>query len=240
VPTGDELVEPDQPPGPGQIRNSNAAMLLALCRQVPAAVEVGPIARDDREQHLASFREGLKADVLLVTGGVSAGRRDLVPAVLGELGVETIFHGVRVKPGKPLLFGVGPDRPVGRPGTLVFGLPGNPVSSLVGFLLFVRPALLVLAGRSRPDDPRAPSCALAAPFSHRGERATYHPARRLGDRLEPLKWLGSADLHALAAADGFAVFPPGDRDYQAGDRVGYLPIPNEFVETDPTLPARFS
>ena len=138
VPTGDELVEPDQVPGPGQIRNSNAVMLEALVAEHGPAW-VSPIAPDEPRELSRMLQTGLDFDVLVVTGGVSVGERDLVPAALLELGVEQVFHKVRLKPGKPLWFGIGPRRD-GRPGTLVFGLPGNPVSGLVGFLLFIRPA----------------------------------------------------------------------------------------------------
>ena len=173
--TGDELVEPDQVPGPGQIRNSNAIMLEAL------VVDHGgtPLSFADRTGRAQAARfgleQGLDADMLVITGGVSAGQRDLVPAVLAELGVSQVFHKIRLKPGKPLWFGIGPERP-GRPGPLVFGLPGNPVSGLVGFLLFVQPALRILAGDEgvtmQPWTGR-----LTASFVHRGDRPTYHPAR---------------------------------------------------------------
>ena len=158
------------------------------------------------------LKDGLASDVLLITGGVSAGTRDLVPETLEALGVERVFHKVRLKPGKPLLFGVGPGRG-DRPGTLVFGLPGNPVSGAVGFLLFVRPALERLAGRE-VSPVRYRSGRLSEPFHHRGDRPTYHPADDSTDeatRVHPLDWAGSADLKTVARADGFAVFPSGDR-----------------------------
>ena len=169
--------------------------------------------------------------MLIVTGGVSAGQRDLVPAALAELGVRRVFHKVRLKPGKPLWFGIGPTR-ADRPGTLVFGLPGNPVSSLVVFLLFVRPALAILAGRPG-QVPGTVTARLACGFSHRGDRPTYHPARLTAGScigpsgppavaIETLNWHGSADLRTAAAADGFAVFPAGDRDYSPGEIVGFL------------------
>ena len=145
VPTGDELVEPDQIPGPGQIRNSNAMMLRALAMEEGAEAESLPTAPDEADELRRILQNGLDSDVLMITGGVSAGQRDLVPAVLEELGVRCVFHKVRLKPGKPIWFGVGGPR-AGRPGPLVFGLPGNPVSGLVGFLLFVRPAFAALAG----------------------------------------------------------------------------------------------
>jgi molybdopterin molybdotransferase len=227
VPTGDELVEPDQVPGPGQIRNSNAALLRALAVESGADVTVHPISRDEPGPLRAILAGALAAsDVLLVTGGVSVGTRDLVPPTLAELGVRTVFHKVRLKPGKPLLFGVGPGSGA-SPGPLVFGLPGNPVSGLVGFLLFVRPALACLAGRPWADPIGGPY-PLATRFRHRGDRPTYHPARRvtLGGSpvVEPLDWAGSPDLRTVARADGFALFPAGDRDYHPGDAVEFLPL----------------
>lgn len=226
VSTGDELVEPDRVPGPGQIRNSNATVLRALAAENGAEVETYPIAPDESKALREVLGRGLSADVLLITGGVSAGNRDLVPAALEGLGVSKVFHKVRVKPGKPIWFGVGPGRDDGSPGALVFGLPGNPVSNIVGFLLFVRPALDTLAGRPGHRD-RSVSARLTKRFVHTGDRPTYHPARRLeGEPLsiEPLDWAGSADLRTVARADGFAVFPAGDRDYSAGEIVRFLPL----------------
>lgn len=236
VPTGDELVEADQTPGPGQIRNTNAVLLKALVdsRGDIARAEVGAIAPDEPRQLRERLAHGLGADVLLITGGVSAGNRDLVPESLASHGVRTVFHKVRLKPGKPILFGIGPDRPDGQPGALVFGLPGNPVSALVGFLLFVGPALNRLRGRGFDglDEGEAPErFPLARPFSHRGDRPTYHPAEAVivnpGDErasLVPLDWAGSPDLRTVAAADGFAIFPAGDHDYAAGEEVEFLPL----------------
>ena len=143
-----------------------------------------------------------------------------MPSTLVGLGIEPIFHKVHVKPGKPLWFGVGPPRGE-SPGLLVFGLPGNPVSGVVGFLLFVRPALDALAGRGAKPSPLE-TRQLGAEFSHRGDRPTYHPARIEGDQVVPLDWAGSADLRTVALADGFAVFAAEDRNYQVGDEVGWL------------------
>jgi molybdopterin molybdotransferase len=230
VPTGDELVEPAQNPGPGQIRNSNALLLLALAMQDGVPAEILPIAPDEPARLRAILERGLEADLLVVTGGVSAGQRDLVPSTLESLGTQCVFHKIRLKPGKPLWFGVGPSRGE-RPGALVFGLPGNPVSSLVGYLVFVRPALAALAGKPQPD-PRPRQARLIRAFSMRGDRATYYPARvtdSSGDSLETpsietLDWSGSADLCTVARADGFAAFPAGDRDYVPGEIVGFLPL----------------
>jgi molybdopterin molybdotransferase len=230
APTGDELVEPDQSPRPGQIRNSNGVMLEALVAQHGATVQRLPIAPDEVGELERILKQGLELDVLLITGGVSAGQRDLVPAALARLGVVQIFHKIRLKPGKPLWFGIGPGRD-NRPGALVFGLPGNPISGLVGFLLFVGPALRLLAGWSDPIE-QPVEVKLGATFAHRGDRPTYHPARwkarpdvptNMGV-IEPLKWAGSADLLGVAQADGFAVFPAGDRDFQIGEIVRFLSL----------------
>jgi molybdopterin molybdotransferase len=227
VSTGDELVQPEQTPGPGQIRNSNAVMLEALAVSRGARAHVFPIAPDEETALKRLLKEAMVSDVLVITGGVSAGQRDLVPAALAELGVTRIFHKVRLKPGKPIWFGTVP-RQGDRAGTLVFGLPGNPVSGLVGFLLFVGPALHRLAGRSE-SLPEPVEVRLGGTFTHRGDRPTYHPARwleRPGDGspgvVEPLSWAGSADLLAVAQAHGFAVFPAGDRTVQAGEIVRFL------------------
>jgi len=229
VSTGDELVEPGRVPGPGQIRNSNATMLRAFVAAAGAEPESHPTAPDESAALRECLARGLDADVLLITGGVSAGHRDLVPAVLDGLGVAMVFHKVRLKPGKPLWFGVGPGRAGGAPGPLVFGLPGNPVSGVVGFLLFVRPALDALAAR----DGRAETlleARLDRPFTHSGDRPTYHPARRGKSApgtpfaVEPLDWAGSADLRTIALADGFIAFPAGDRAHAAGEIVEFLPL----------------
>lgn len=248
VPTGDELVEPEQVPGPGQIRNSNSLMLEALAHREGAATQVCGIVRDDCEMLRSVLREGLQSDLLVISGGVSAGQRDLVPGTLEQIGVREVFHKVRLKPGKPLWFGVGPARE-DRPGTLVFGLPGNPASSLVGFLLLVRPAIGLLSGRGEPP------CALrlgrlGTEFRQKGDRPTYYPARwidpgaddrkgtekegkkgkgRDKDResrgvIEPVNWAGSADLLGISQADGFAVFPAGDRVFSPGEMVQFLPL----------------
>jgi molybdopterin molybdotransferase len=237
VSTGDELVPPDRVPGPGQIRNSNAVMLQALALEDATEADVLAIAPDEPSVLREVLAEGLESDVLIITGGVSAGQRDLVPEALEALGVRQVFHKVRLKPGKPIWFGVGPTRDAGpatnegpRRGSLVFGLPGNPVSSLVGYLLLVRPALAVLSGR--PGLPMLRLVRLVRPFRHRGDRPTYHPARQVNGtdwdndppEIETLDWAGSADLRTVASADGFAAFPAGDRDYEQGEFVDFLSI----------------
>ncbi|MGC8639368.1 MAG: gephyrin-like molybdotransferase Glp [Isosphaeraceae bacterium] len=229
IPTGDELVEPDQVPGPGQIRNSNAVMLEALVSEHGPAW-VSAIAPDEPRVLKEMLGKGLDFDALVVTGGVSVGERDLVPATLLDLGVKQIFHKVRLKPGKPLWFGIGPGRG-DRPGALVFGLPGNPASGLVGFLLFIRPALCLLAGHPLPAADTV-QARLGNRFVQKGKRPTYYPARRVdrspatGDEpvVETLDWAGSADLLGIARADGLAIFPEGDRVFPPGEIVPFLPL----------------
>jgi len=227
VPTGDELVEAGVQPGPGQIRNSNAITLEALARSAGAEATRLRIAPDEPDVLADRLEEGLAtADLLLITGGVSAGNRDLVPGVLQKLGVEQVFHKVQIKPGKPLWFGVGPAQ-TGAARPLVFGLPGNPVSGVVGFLVFVAPAIQALA--DRPGNPnRRERLPLRGPFEQKGPRPTYYPASLVesastGTReIELLPSVGSSDLRTVARAEGFAVFPSGDRRYQPGEVVDFL------------------
>jgi molybdopterin molybdotransferase len=219
IATGDELVEPPIVPGPGQIRNSNAPMLVAQATRAGATARSLGIARDRVESLRPLIHEGLDtSDVVILSGGVSAGKLDLVPGVLRELGVEPHFHKVRLKPGKPLFFGT-----CGR--KLVFGLPGNPVSSFVCFELFIRPAVRRLAGRADLDLP-AVRATLAADFAYSTDRPTYHPARLdLGAsewRVAPVPWFGSADLRAFLAATGLLVLPAGDNALRAGQGVVVL------------------
>jgi molybdopterin molybdotransferase len=222
--TGNEIVSANRMPAAGQIRNSNGPMLAASVRSAGAtAIELG-IARDERDDLARLIARGLSADVLVLSGGVSAGILDLVPGVLRDLGVQEVFHKVRLKPGKPLWFGVLPAKPPRSQATLVFGLPGNPVSSLVCFELFVRPAIERLAGR--PSCRQTIQTRLAAEFHHRGDRPTYHPAQFsqvTGEPIvTPLRWHGSADLRALAAANALICFPAGERLYPTGESVAVL------------------
>lgn len=216
--TGDEIVEPRETPGPGQIRNSNGTMIAGLVeRSGGRAVYLG-IARDNRE-HLRSLVErGLENPVLVLSGGVSAGQKDLVPGVLEDLGVQACFHKVLMKPGKPVFFGV-------RERTLVFGLPGNPVSSLACFELFVRPALCRLLGHARPG-PNLVQAELLEPFRYRTDRPTYHPVRlesgSTGWQVRPVPWFGSPDLRGITRSNAFAVLDKGEHDYPAGQRLSVL------------------
>jgi molybdopterin molybdotransferase len=218
--TGDEVVEAAQTPGPGQIRNGNGPMLLAqVCRAGGVPHSLG-IARDRLDSLRPLVAQGLRAPVLILSGGVSAGTLDLVPGVLQELGVQAHFHKVQMKPGKPVFFGT-------RDGHLVFGLPGNPVSAFVCGELFVRPAVRRLLGHADPG-PRTVQAALAEDFAYATDRPTYHPARlEAGDsgwRVRPVPWFGSPDLRGLTQANALVVFPAGDHRHRAGQRFSVLRI----------------
>jgi molybdopterin molybdotransferase len=221
--TGDELVEPKLVPGPGQIRNSNAPMLLAQAARAGAVPRDLGIGRDNVDSLRALIQEGLDtADVLVLSGGVSAGKLDLVPGVLQEVGVTPHLHKVRLKPGKPLFFGT---REQGSK-RLVFGLPGNPVSSLVCFELFIRPALLGLAGQEELQV--IVEAELAEDFPYRTDRPTYHPARLESTDedylVRPVPWFGSADLRAFLKANALLVLPEGDHQHRAGQTFEVLPL----------------
>jgi molybdopterin molybdotransferase len=220
--TGDELVPSGQVPEAGRIRNSNGPMLGALAQRAGGAIADLGIARDREDALRERIGQGLRHDVLVLSGGVSMGVADLVPRVLQELGVQQVFHQVRLKPGKPLWFGTAPGK---RGATLVFGLPGNPVSSLVCFELFVRPALAQLAGRTAQRFPTQPA-RMAREHRQRSDRPVFHPARLRQERnaadVELLAWQGSADLRTLAEANCLAHFPPGERTYAPGDAVEVL------------------
>lgn len=211
--TGSELVPVGDVPTHGRTRNSNAPMIAAAidaCGSEP--IQLG-IAVDRPEAIRAAVMQGLAADVLVLSGGVSAGDLDLVPAIFAACGVEKIFHKVRLKPGKPVWFGR-LDRGASAPPTLVFGLPGNPASSLVCFELLVRPAIAILAGRGPGQwhlSRRLGTLVTAAKSAV--DRPVYLPCRLAarGSRLDvtPLPWTGSSDLVGLALADGLVALPSG-------------------------------
>ena len=218
--TGDELVTVTDKPAAGQIRNSNGPMLCALAKEnggVPKSLGIG---KDELRDLDTKIRSGIDCDILLLSGGVSMGQRDLVPQVLGNIGVETVFHRVNLRPGKPLWFGL--IRQESRR-TCVFGLPGNPVSSLVCFVLFVVPAMRKMVGL--PPELRRARSVLAEPQSIKGNRPTYFPAKHTSQdgKIVPLAWKGSADLRTIVEADCLA-YLPGPREFAAGDTVETISI----------------
>lgn len=227
--TGSELVSCDERPHYAQTRNSNGPMLAAAVTLLGAEPIESGIAVDRPEPLRAAIAQGLAADVLLLSGGVSAGDKDLVPEVLGSCGVEKIFHKVRLKPGKPIWFGV--LRRSAGPATLVFGLPGNPASSLVCFELFARPAIQILADRPRSvwHLPRARATLVAA-VKAAGDRPVFLPCRLRESgavlEAEPLPWTGSSDLLGLAAGSaipgaspGLIALPAGAGRLESGEQV---------------------
>jgi len=214
--TGHEVVPASSRPGPAQIRNTNGPLLrAALARCGAEARDLGTAPDDARALRVAlgnALAAGL--DVIVTTGGVSAGDFDIVPGVLADLGAVPRFHKVSIRPGKPVFFSS-----AGR--TLVFGLPGNPVSTAVVFDLLVRPALRKASGLS-PALPPPVEAVLAAPAANAGPRLFFSPARlkRVGPELvaSPVPTKGSHDVLAHARAEGLLVLPPGAR-LAAGDRV---------------------
>jgi len=218
--TGTELRRPGEPLGPGEIYESNTTLLAAQLRSAGALPEPLDAVADDEQATRAALARGLEADVLITSGGVSVGPHDLVRAALSELGAEEVFWRVAVKPGKPVVF-------ARRGATLVFGLPGNPVSSLVGFELFVRPALYALQGAAAPGPAYEPGL-LAAPLRRGPDRDELVRARALpseeGMRLEPVAGQASHMIARAAAADALVLVPRGDGELAAGTSVRWLRI----------------
>src|SRR3954469_12491338 len=213
--TGDELVEPGEPLGPGQIRDSNAYALAAQATRAGARVIGKRVVRDDRAATEEAFGAALaEADVVIGSGGVSVGPHDHVKPALAALGVEERFWGVRLKPGKPTWFGA-------RDGKLVFGLPGNPVSAMVTFHLFARPALLRLAGA---DPAEGRTRAVADVDLQRSPERDQVIRCRLdlrddGWHVQPTKAQGSHVLSSMLDAQAFALVAAGEGEIAAGERV---------------------
>jgi molybdopterin molybdotransferase len=218
--TGTELRRPGEPLSPGQIYESNGLMLEAQLRSAGAEVERLPPVADDRDEHRRALERALEADLVVTSGGVSVGPHDLVRQVEAELGVEEVFWRVAVKPGKPISFGA-------RGETLVFGLPGNPVSSLVGFELFVRPTVAALQGAAEPG-PRFESGRLEVPLRRNPVRDELVRARRVagagGSALVPLSGQDSHMIVRAAAADALVLVPRGKGELEAGETVRYLRV----------------
>jgi len=211
--TGDEIVALEDQPAPHQIRNSNSYMLAALVRASGGEPTILPVAHDTKEELLPLLKTGMGCDLLIVTGGVSAGKYDLVKPALRELGAEFRFERVRIQPGQPTAFGVANGKPL-------FGLPGNPGSSLITFQLFAQPVLEMLAGVRDPILPLL-SARFAAPFRHKGGLTRFLPAwlSEDGMQLRHISWQGSSDVPALAKANCFLVADHDRESWAVGDSI---------------------
>jgi len=216
--TGDELIELGEAPSPGTIINSNSLAIAAAVREAGAEAVLLGIARDDMESHANKISEGLKADALITTAGVSAGDRDLVREVLGELGVVSRFWRVDIKPGGPTAFGTKDGKPV-------FSLPGNPVSALITFEVFVRPALLRMMGRTRVVRPLVKGTLVGEARKKPGKvhflrvgievRGGEYFATSAGDQ-------NTGILRTMVLADALAVLPADRTSFAAGEKVDLL------------------
>ena len=214
--TGDEIVEAGETPLDSQIRNSNSFSLAEQVRRAGGTPEILPVARDNEASTRELVARGLESDLLLLSGGVSAGKYDIVERVLAGLDAEFYFDRVLIQPGQPLVFGR-------ARGVFFFGLPGNPASTMVTFELFARAALEMLGGDPEPRLPLLES-RLGKPFRHKLGLKRFLPALLNADGSEvvPVPWQGSSDIAALARANAFLVADAGRESWETGDRIQVL------------------
>ena len=224
VATGDELVDVTEIPGPAQIRNSNSYGLAALVTAAGGVSRQLPVAPDRREELERRIFQARDADMLLLSGGVSMGEYDLVEEVLLSLGAEFLFTGVKMQPGKPVVFGWLPARD-GKPALPFFGLPGNPVSTQVTFACFVEPLLRAMRG-AIPEAPRFAQATLSNDVDGKPGLTRVLPARLDSNRLRPdvrlVVWQGSGDMAANSRANCYAVLPPDVEKFCTGDVITIL------------------
>jgi molybdopterin molybdotransferase len=216
VATGDEIVEVGQVPEAFQIRNSNVYSLAAQVARAGGTPQILPVARDNAGHTLEMVERGLAADLLLVSGGVSAGKYDIVEPVLAGLGAEFFFDRVLIQPGQPLVFG----RARGR---FFFGLPGNPSSTMVTFEIFARAALELLSGQEEISL-HMPFARLTREFHCRAGITRFLPAHLSADGAEvtPVGWSGSGDIPALTRANAFLVTDASRAEYPRGELIRVL------------------
>jgi molybdopterin molybdotransferase len=218
IATGDELVEVGESPNPDQIRNSNTYTICAQVKEAGGEPVALGIARDTLDDLRIRIRQGLEHDILIVSGGVSMGKYDLVEQVFAELGVEVLFDKIAMKPGKPTVFGhAGP--------TCVFGLPGNPISTMVSFHMFVRPLILFLL-KAADTKPKILRARLEAPAKCDPERAALVPALVRFDTgqywIHTAPWKGSSDLVGLSRANALMMIPSRSGTLEGGETVQFL------------------
>jgi molybdopterin molybdotransferase len=216
VATGDEIVEVSETPAAFQIRNSNAYSLAAQVTRAGGTPRILPVARDTMEHTREIVERGLASDLLLLSGGVSAGKYDVVERVLAEIGAEFYFDRVLIQPGQPVVFG--------RSGAkFFFGLPGNPSSTMVTFEIFARAAVELLAGQTGTPLPM-PFARLTRDFRHRPGLTRFLPAHLSDDGAEvtPVDWHGSGDVPALTRANAYLVADPSRAEYPRGEFIRVL------------------
>ena len=217
VATGDEILDVQEQPADHQIRNSNAWSLAAQVVRAGASPKLLPVARDVYDKTRELIERGLESDLLLLSGGVSAGKYDIVERVLADLGAEFFFDRVLIQPGQPLVFGQ-------VRGKFFFGLPGNPASTMVTFEVFGRAALELLSGQRETTLPLT-WARLTRDFQQKPGLTRFLPAS-LGARgldLTPIPWKGSADVPAMTRANAYLVTEPDRERWQAGDMIHMLP-----------------
>lgn len=216
VATGDEIVEVHETPAEFQIRNSNAHSLAAQVARAGGEPRILPLARDTVEHTRAVIQQGLEADLLLLSGGVSAGKYDVVEESLAAFGAQFLFDRVLIQPGQPLVFG--------RAGVkFFFGLPGNPSSTMVTFELFARAAIELLSGQDELSL-HMPWTRLTREFHQRIGLTRFLPARLSveGDEVTPVDWHGSGDIPALTRANCYLVTDPDRAEYPRGEWIRVL------------------
>ena len=215
--TGDELVEPDNEPNTNQIRNSNASQLAAQLQSIGIKAGYSGIVKDTKAQLKKELRNSLQDyHITIITGGVSMGDYDFVPAMLESLGVEVLFHNIAMKPGKPTLFGR-------KENHFVFGLPGNPVSSFLQFDMLVKPLIYKLMGAEyHPIEFKLPMGEkLTVKVS---DRDSWKPVKIREGKIYPVHYHGSGHIHALNEADGFICIPVGFNGFQKDELVNVRSI----------------
>ena len=216
LPTGDEIVEAGQQPEPFQIRNSNAWSMAVQVARAGGDPHILPIARDNYESTRGLIEQGLEDDLLLLSGGVSAGKYDIVERVLADLGAKFFFDRVLVQPGQPLVFGTAREK-------IFFGLPGNPASTMVTFEVFARAAVELLSG-SHEVSLRLLQAQLSKDFRHKPGLTRFLPAQVSADgsTVTPEPWQGSGDVNSLTRANAFLVTDPDRESWAAGDMIRVL------------------
>jgi molybdenum cofactor synthesis domain-containing protein len=220
IATGDELIPYEQRPRGAQIRNSNLPMLQALVRESSAELKSSKTARDDRTAIRNALNSARPFDIVCLTGGVSVGEFDFVPAVMEEMGATVHVRKMMIKPGRPVQFATWPG------GTMIFALPGNPVSAFVGFELLVRPAIAALQGRPSTA-PRDFTAVLAGTIGKTENRRSYRPAvATIGDdgrwTAKPLSWQGSGDPFGMVGANALIMRPPNAEAVRSGETISIL------------------